>query len=421
MRILVTGVSGLERERAWSHIKSNFDALDLGNIMLDIARERKMDLDEQNILRADRDTLAALRAAAIARSVPRLPLIGDSSKVVVISAHSVFARSDGLHEGLLAQDLEELSPELWITLIDGPQAIEDRLKEHEAEYFHLSVAEVVKWQELEVFYSHHLAGDRGVLHYVVPVTQPEVFSAIAKGDRRQTAYASYPMSHAAPEVKATIDAFVEKLKDYFIVFDPKSIESSHGMKDYYTQEDRRAIGSHTIVRDLDWFIRINADAVVAYWPAVVFSSGMSDELRFAHGNGKKTILVTERQQGGLPLLSPFFTYKATVFWGSEEFFKYLALPALDQRSFLICLEVMVEQFRLHDAGGATLTSSDFDTECRVLAKRRLGAEDFDDVIHRLGDIAALVYNSWRPLLEQASRRGVRRQTSDLDLDKKLKS
>jgi len=217
------------------------------------------------------------------------------------------------------------------------------------------------------------------------------------------------MSHASVEVKALIDTFVERLKEHFIVFDPKSVESSHGMQERYTQEDRRAISSHTIVRDLDWFIRINADAVVAYWPAVVFSSGMSDELRFAHGNGKRTILVTERQEGGLPLLSPFLTYKAEVFWSSEDLFAYLRLPDLEQRVFRVCQEEMVEAFRLHDAGAATLTLDTFVAGCKVLARYRLDGHEFERADSGLPRIASLVYESWKPLLDRASRRGLPRQ------------
>ena len=308
MRVLVTGISGLDRGRVWPK-SDRFRLFDLGEEMLRVAREHEMALTEDNILHAGRDTLSALRAAAIARLVPSLPADGDPDHIVVVSTHSLFARTEGLEEGLQAKNLAELRPEVWITLIDGPQAIEERLKAHKAEYLQLSVLDVVRWQEFEVFYSRHLAGDFGVQHYaVVPVTQPEVFRAVAERDPRPLAYASYPMTHAKPEDKEKIDQFVERLKEHYIVFDPKSIESSHGTQNHHSQRDLEAISSHTIVRDLDWFIRINADTVIAYWPAVIYSSGMSDELKYAFEIGKQTILVTERdERGGVPFLSPFST------------------------------------------------------------------------------------------------------------------
>ena len=61
--ILITGISGLDRERAWS--ECNIKPIDLGDEMLEIAKSRHMDLDKDTILYSGRDTLSALRAAAI--------------------------------------------------------------------------------------------------------------------------------------------------------------------------------------------------------------------------------------------------------------------------------------------------------------------------------------------------------------------
>ena len=243
MSILVTGVSGLDRSRAYKDLGTPEAVLELGSVILEIAQERNMTLDEHNILHAGRDTLAALRAAAISRI--NLRATRSQPQPLIVSTHSVFSRLDGLVEGLTLVDLRELQPTLWVTLIDGPQAIEDRLRAHTAAYSQLEVWDIVKWQELEVFFSQHLANDLTVRHYVVPVTQPEAFAAICRGGRRDTAYVSYPMSHAPEPVKARIRSFVDRLKNYFIVFDPSAIESSHGTKDHHTQRDRQAIGSHT--------------------------------------------------------------------------------------------------------------------------------------------------------------------------------
>jgi hypothetical protein len=301
---------------------------------------------------------------------------------------------------LIAADLAELQPELWITLIDSPQSIEDRLRTHKAEYFHLDLWDIVRWQELEVFFSHHLASDLRVRHYVVPVTQPEVLSALASGPHKPTAYASYPMSHAPASTQRKIRDFINRLKDYYIVFDPESVNSDVGIKQHHTTKDRRALGSHTIVRDLDWFIRINADTVVAYWPEVVFSSGMSDELRYAFEIGRYTILVTEREeQGKVPLLSPFLTYKATVFWSSDEFFSFLALPEMQRKIYSLCQDVMAEEFRAHTSGAFELSSDVFQRECKRVAEYRLGLEFGAVDLDQVEQVAVLVYNSWAPLLQ----------------------
>jgi adenylate kinase len=122
MRILVTGVSGLDRERAWLNV-DNGSVFDLGSMMLALAKERHMDFDEDTILHAGQDTLAALRAAAIAR-INLSAGQNLSDEALIISTHSVFARVDGLAEGLLPADVKEIKPDLWVTLIDGPQTID---------------------------------------------------------------------------------------------------------------------------------------------------------------------------------------------------------------------------------------------------------------------------------------------------------
>ena len=179
------------------------------------------------------------------------------------------------------------------------------------------------------------------------------------------------------------------------------IESRFGRQLSYTR-----IWYHTIVRDLDWFIGINADTVVAYWPDVIFSSGMSDELRYAFEIGKRTVLVTERKEegAGLPLLSPFLTYKASVFWSSQEYFEFLDLPEAERDVYSLCQQVMVEQFRAHDSGASVLTEESFVRESTRVAGHRLRDDVSRAVGERLGTIACLVFRSWQPLVDRASHR-----------------
>ena len=207
------------------------------------------------------------------------------------------------------------------------------------------------------------------------------------------------MSHATAEVQERITSFVERLKEHFIVFNPGSIESSHGTKEHHTEKDRKAIASHTIVRDLDWFIRINADTIVAYWPDTIFSSGMSDELRFAYEKGRKTILVTERnEEGGLPRLSPFLTYKASVFWSSDEFFTFLNLDPNEQQLYDLFQTIMAEEFRAHDTGAIKLTAEVFKNCCSRRAQYEWGGKSKEVDAEKLERIASLVYSSWEPML-----------------------
>jgi adenylate kinase len=399
--VLVTGISGLGREELCARIpQGQFLWHDLGHEMGMIARERLLPYSDSNILRAPSATLAALRIAAIDRIARQEQAQAEGARVRVIAAHSLFQLRERLQEGLTAGDLEAMQPDMVITLIDSPQRIHERLKAHAGEYFHLTVEGIVRWQEFEVFFSNHLARDRKVPHYVVPVNQADTFTRLVMAEKKPTMYASYPMTHLPPEQRPLVHAFVEKLKEEAIVFDPGAIENPPGGKPYYAPADHRAIHSHTVVRDLDWFIGINAQAVVAYLPAMVFSSGMNDELRYAYENGRETYLVVEAlSQGGLPGLSPFTTYKSKIFWSSDDFFAYLKLDAEMQQAFLVVQNEMLDALRMLKETGKPLSKADFRAQCKIaLSNTRPDdwVEARSDALAKLCDRA---FDRWSPALK----------------------
>ncbi|MGZ4981314.1 MAG: hypothetical protein ACXWE4_08430, partial [Methylobacter sp.] len=105
MFILVTGISGLKRERAYTLIPNDQRVIDLGDYMLKIAKECAMSLDEHNMLHAGRDTLAALRAAAICRARSECESGKSGDPPIILSTHSVFSGLDGLVAGLTSRDV----------------------------------------------------------------------------------------------------------------------------------------------------------------------------------------------------------------------------------------------------------------------------------------------------------------------------
>ncbi|HEY3368701.1 MAG TPA: hypothetical protein VGK74_26895 [Symbiobacteriaceae bacterium] len=364
--VLVTGVSGLGRSKFFdAELKGEIRYYDLGEHMCRIAEERGLPYTESNILRAPVPALTGLRAAALEVLVHQAQK-GDQSKPLVISANALFLLKDRVMEGLTTADLNAVEPDVIITLIDSPQNIHERLKSHTGEYFHLTIESIVRWQEFEVFFTNHLAKDRKATHFVVPVTQPETFLALVRREQKPIVYASYPMTHLPPEQKPLREAFVAKLKEKCTVFDPAAIESGLMSDAYFEPADHRAIRDHTIVRDLDWFIGINAQAVVAYFPSLVFSSGMNDELRYAYENGRPTYMVTEEMaKGTVPRLSPFTTYKSKMFWSSADFFEFLDKPPKLQHAFLLMQDEMINLLaRLRDTG-KDFSAADFWVTCQA--------------------------------------------------------
>lgn len=405
MNILVTGISGLGRKKLYSKLDSKIKLYDLGQEIVETAKSRGLFYSERNILRANQPTLAALRAAAIERIMSETKnKQQNKTKINLISTHSVFMLQDGFRDGLDLVDVKAISPEIVITLIDGPQYIHDRLREHPGDYFHLSVESIIRWQEFEVFFSEHLARQGGAKFYVVPVNQPETLNALVLKQNKRVVYASYPMTYLDKKYHPNIRNFVSLLQKHFIVFDPASIESSHDLKDYYTAADHRAIANHTIVRDMDWFIRINSEMVIAYWPTIVFSSGMNDELRYAYDLGKETILVTERPADGkLPILSPFTTYKSKMFWSKKDLEDYLNLPEHLQQAYSIIQDEISDIIRLQKMLHETIDINDFRNRSTYLCQYKLPANEFTQIKGEIPGLADKIYETWRPLIDAAEK------------------
>ncbi|HYG56903.1 MAG TPA: hypothetical protein VD902_02380 [Symbiobacteriaceae bacterium] len=396
-RVLVTGMSGLGRTALFEHelVRERTNHHDLGGQMRQIALERRLPYSDSNILRASAPALSALRAAAIERMFPKGRPAKADNKPLVLSAHGLFLLTDRIAEGLTSADVAAVAPDLIITLVDAPQRIHERLKEHTGEYFHLTIESIVRWQEFEVFFAHHLARDRGIPHFVVPVTQPETYLALVTGDKRPIVYASYPMTHLSEEMRPAVRAFVQRLQEKCVVFDPSSVEGATAYKPHYSVQDVRAIRDHTIVRDLDWFIGINAEAVVAFWPSLVFSSGMNDELRYAYENGRETFLVADIVgEGTIPTLSPFTTYKNKVFWSSQDFFDYLELPPELQGAFLLLQREMMDVLQSGEAPSA----EQFLRRCRNALMNARPEGWLDEQESALQQLTARVYERWQPTM-----------------------
>ncbi len=406
MNVLVTGISGLGRSALFEGLGPEVNLFDVGQEMEQIARERGLPYSERTILRANPVTLGALRAAAVERIVSQLNLARNARRLNLVSVHSIFMLRDGFREGLRAADVKAIAPSFIVTLIDGPQQVHDRLREHPGEYFHLSVESIVRWQEFEAFFSGHLAQQFHARHYVAPVNQRETFRALLMDRGKKVVYASYPMTHLPPEDLPLIRRFVDLLNAHFTVFDPASIEGSHNLRSYYTSADLRSIASHTVVRDLDWFIGVNADAVVAYWPTVVFSSGMNDELRYAYESGKETILVTERPKDrALPNLSPFTTYKSKLFWSSEDFAAYLRLSPELQEVYAWIQEEIVDVIRLQKETGTPTTKEMFKETCAAVCRYNLPEGRFEELRVQVEGLADGIYGAWTPLMASMEKGG----------------
>jgi adenylate kinase len=399
-RILVTGISGASSSECLRRVQEELGAdrvevHNVGHEIMNLVRESGMSLESGNILNAPKDTLTALRVAAFERIYQRLT---TGTKIHLVDVHATFLMRSGLKEGLSFSDVKKFSPDLILTIIQGPQQIHRHLRGHPGTYLHLTVSDIVKWQEFEVYVTNMMARILGIRHFVVAESQTDALKTILTAlDSKPPVYASYPMTHLPNEDKPSIRRFVEFLNERFTVFDPGAIDSSHDLAPHFTEEDKRAISNHTIVRDLEWMIGINSDKVVAYLPRIVFSSGMNDELRFGHETGKETYIVLEHHDpAALPLLSPFTEYKSRVFWSCEDFRYYLDLTPVLRNVYDGCEEKildLIKEFKLtHDT--SPINEARFLTEIQRMWEYNLKPDQYVPMKTDIDHVVGYILTKW---------------------------
>jgi adenylate kinase len=404
--VLVTGISGSAAQEAVAHLgRSHPDRLrvhNVGAVMNRIAREDRIQYTASNILNAPRDALTALRTAALERIHRAInddntaASAGEAVIIHLVFCHATFLLKSGLREGMSLADLKHLGAETLLTLIDAPQDIHDRLTSHPGDYLHLTIESIVKWQEFEVYVTNLFAQVVEKRHFVVPQRQTETLESLLFTNRKPV-YVSYPMTHLPAEDKPRIAQFAQELRQRFTVFDPAAVESTHNLKPYYSQVDLQAINDHTIVRDLDWLVGINSEAVIAYMPKIVFSSGMNDELRYGFEVGKETFIVLDCHfDDGIPNLSPFTMYKSKVFFSKDDFFYYLDLAEELQDAYQWIDGQMHESIRRTKNLGGRITFESFQHDCDTLCRYHLSSEHYGRIKSNISDICRRVFDAWYP-------------------------
>jgi adenylate kinase len=409
--VLVTGISGSAAQEAVALLgQSHPDKVrvhNVGAVMNRIAREDRIQYTASNILNAPRDALTALRTAALERIHRAINdeeehAVADAPRLThLVFCHATFLLKSGLREGMTLADLKHLGAELLLTLIDAPQDIHDRLTVHPGDYLHLTIESIVKWQEFEVYVTNLFAQVVEKRHFVVPQRQQETLESLLFTTRRPI-YVSYPMTHLPAEDRPRIAQFAAQLRRRFTVFDPAAVESTHNLKPYYTQVDLQAINDHTIVRDLDWLVGINSEAVIAYMPKIVFSSGMNDELRYGFEVGKETFIVLDCPfDDGIPNLSPFTMYKSKVFFSKDDFFYFLDLAEELQDAYQWIDGQMHESIRRIKNLGGRITFESFLHDCDALCRYHLSADHYNRIQCTIPDICRRVFDAWYPTAANA--------------------
>ncbi|OGZ96727.1 MAG: hypothetical protein A3I44_00455 [Candidatus Sungbacteria bacterium RIFCSPLOWO2_02_FULL_51_17] len=324
--IITTGISGCGRPEyleTWEeHCRERgkkVKVFHMGGLMKEHAREMALDLPEDNILNIDNKRLDILRSAVSKGILAELKHEYKDFDAVVLVVHVFFFWKERLQRSY-DRFMRAFSPDMFISFVDDAGKILKRLNAR-AQWKDQGMTrrDILRWQATEVEVTAILAENAWKPHYVVAVEQPisTLYKLIFHPEIEQV-YIAMPISHfREPEDRRAIDAFVERLNQYFVVFNPLSVEAVGAVNPKDPKRDT-VMDHHTVNRDLHWFVQ-QSDKIIPYWPKAVPSPGMNIETYHAFMNGKDVWVVFLGAE-----TSPFTTYFATKFFTSEEaFFAFL--------------------------------------------------------------------------------------------------
>ncbi|OYT61851.1 MAG: hypothetical protein B6U69_02815 [Thermofilum sp. ex4484_15] len=358
MKVVCTGISGSGRVEYLNKVITAsrkegkpLELMNIGEMMFEAAKRLGREIKEEKILDIPQPTLDWLRAAVFEQVLRRI--YSNEGRDYIISTHAAFRWKKYLLPAFDFFYLNELSPDIYVTIIDDIFSIKYRLESNPQWKGRLNLREIAIWQDEEVFITKMLASYQRRPHYIIALREPgETLYDIMYSDKRK-AYLSFPITHvkAIEDHLKGVRRFKEELRKYFVVFDPMTIndmERLYKVKEACEKgvdkvtlevdggelkvdvkevlEAEEDIKSQTVRRD--YLLIDQSDVVVVYYPVAVMSPGVLAEMIYGFSNNKDVYVIFTGSKGK----SPFFEYYATkIFSSVDEFFNYIVEEGLTQR------------------------------------------------------------------------------------------
>jgi len=362
-----------QREGRWASPIKRLRYVDVGQLMLQRAADLGMVVRTETILDMAPEALQELRAIAFTEVVND-PALWEPDLCTILVTHACFwwkghlipgldthylkllfdetrRRMPALDERVVQETLPGLRlappvrPEgiFYVTIVDSIYAIQRRLDETEQWRGKLEPAEVLAWQEQEMFVSMMFAAYERVPHYLIAHDEPvqTLFDLICF--KRPRIYLGYPITNLRREGQAGLiemaREFGQRLRGHFVVFDPLSVKDEEaasfakiGPDEFERQfssdqreeilawagtlgqvggwarrlddHTRLALGRATVVRDLRLIDQ--SDMNVVFYPTSQMSFGVLSEVIHARTTGKKVFILYPFRS-----ISPFLEFYAT--------------------------------------------------------------------------------------------------------------
>ena len=322
MLIIATSISGSGRKEYLNELTEyakkfgkKIKIYHVGQMLFEHAKKVGIHLTPENILNANPSVINAIRGAVFENILASLPKDRRENDAVIISIHGIFFWKKRFMRAYDRFYLNKLNPDMFVVLFNRATDILTTLSSRRQwKSQKLTLHEILLWQNVEVEMTASWAEIDRKSFYVISVLQPiNTLYRLIFEPWIEPVYVCMPITHLKKKSdQEKVRKFVEKLDKYFVVFNPLKLDIIVGKKFDI------ASYHHTVNQDLYWLIK-QSKKVIAYFPIIVASPGVINELREAHETNKDVWLIFPSKTK-----SPFLVYfSSQIFESPEEFFRFL--------------------------------------------------------------------------------------------------
>jgi len=356
MIIFATGISGsrrLDYLKGVERLSENMVVKDIGTLMFEKSKQLGINIPEGKILDLDPFALNYLRAAIFEELLKERNIYTGDNLDLTLSTHTCFRWKKHLIPGFNFYYLNELNPDLYVTIIDNVHKVKGRLEQVQHWKGRLSIKDILIWRDEEIFVTEMLAQYQNKPYYIIARDEgPELlYNLIYRVEKRKMrnekpalkVYLSYPITHVQEEFLKEKDEIKQRLKKAgIIVFDPISIKEVELLG---FAEEAKMEGKETIIVTVDDFefeisvkeleearedivnqvvardykLIEQSDAIVVYYPVTTLSPGVLSEINYGFTHNKDVYTIFPHES-----ISPFFQYYTTdIFKDVDQLIEYL--------------------------------------------------------------------------------------------------
>lgn len=330
MRVLCTGSSGSDRMGYLQGVEElarkagiGLEVCNVGDMMLDKAQHIGSPVSREKILDLPSSSLEWLRGTVFEEIVRK----AASHENTIIATHTCFRWKKFLSPAFDTYYLSQLDPDLYVTIIDDYDAIQQRLEATDQWRGRLQLWEILVWRDEEVIITQILAQNFRKPHYVIARQEPpEILFDLMFRPERKRAYLSYPITAIEKEQPEQLDKvmeFLAELRKYLTVFNPLAMSELERARRLLEGNDKGTaleimsiLDDQTVARDYQFIDQ--SDMVIVYYPVKEPSPGVLSELIYGFSHDKEVYMVFPFE------ISPFLQYYCTeIFQTGEELIDYL--------------------------------------------------------------------------------------------------